>query len=471
MRAAVFAVLIGGAVAAQAQTQLTLEQYFEQVRAQNHEARAAVLNAQGAELRFKEADAPVIPELYAEYNRFDRKLEQNSTFAQERVEGDQWKTGLRKQWTFGLQTDLYFNAARSNLTMPAAPFTPFRYTDYMESTVTLDLKQPLWRNGFGDGMRADMDANRARLKAEYLKAKFALKNILLRAEDTYWNLVSQNQIIKLQEENVDRSGKMRDLMRRKYGQRLVDDVDSLQALAAHETRELELMASRDERASVARQFNTLRGLNTDEVNEILQPFPGQELAKKFAEKAGIAREDFLSLIEEARSMELKARSSRSSIQPKLDLVASMGSNGIDGVTSTAYSEATEIRHPFWAVGLQFSVALDFGKIHDIRSGYEANRRAARSLAQNAEFTFERTYKDLLSRYGEAQRRFQKAQELEGTQTDLVQRERQRLINGRTTTFQTMTFEQNLAAAQIQRVKAQQALVQFYNVLKTFEVQP
>lgn len=462
--------LVFGSLASAAEV-LTLAQYLEQVKANNPEARAAILNAQGAELRLKEADAPVIPEFYAEYNRFDRKPEQNSTFAQERVEGDQWKTGVRKQWTFGLQSDVYFNAARSNLTLPPANFQPFRFTDYMESTVTLELKQPLWRNGFGDSVRANMDANLARLKAEHLKYKFALKNLLLKAEDTYWNLVSQNQIVQLQEENADRSAKMRDLMRRKFDQRLVDDVDSLQALAAHETRELELLASKDERAAVARQFNTLRGLNSDDVPEVLAPFPEKELGRKFAERPGLTREDFQSLLEEARAMEMKSRASRSDIQPKLDLVAGVGANGIDGETGAAYSESTQFKHPFWTVGLQFSVALDFGKIHDIRRGHEASRRAARDLQQNAEFSLERTYKDLNFRYHEAQRRFAKAQDLERTQTDLVKRERQRLLNGRTTTFQTMTFEQNLAAAQIQRVKAQQALVQFYNVLKTFEVQP
>lgn len=464
-----------GALSAQAQSQapangLTLSQYLEQVKANNPEARAAVLNAQSADLRFKEVDAPVIPELYGEYNRFDRKLEQNSTFAQERVEGDQWKAGVRKQWSFGLQSDVYFNAIRSDLTLPPSTFVPFRSTNYMESTLGLDLKQPLWRNGFGDSTRANMEANYARLRAEQLKAKFALKSILLKAEDTYWSLVSQNQIIRLQEENVDRSGKMRDLMRRKFGQRLVDDVDSLQALASYETRELELLASRDERATVARQFNTLRGMNSDEVPEKLDPFPEKELGRAFPEKAGIAREDFQSMVEEAKALEMKARAARSDIQPKLDLVASMGSNGIDGVTTESYSEAQQLKHPFWSVGIQFSVALDVGKIHAVRQGYEASRRAARDQAENAEFAFQRTYRDLISKYSEAQKRFQKAQSLESTQTDLVKRERQRLLNGRSTTFQTLTFEQNLAAAQIQRVKSQQALVQFYNVLKTFEVE-
>lgn len=461
---------LGVTPAAYAQGALTLEQFLEQVKRSNPEARAAVLNVEASTLKLREADANLVPELYASYDRFDRRLEQNSTFAPEKVLGDQWRAGVKKQWSFGLQSDLYFNTIRMDQTLPSGPVRPFRFDNAQESTVNLELAQPLWRNGFGESVRANNDANLARIKAENMKARWALKALLVKAEDTYWNLVSQNQIIKLQEENVERSGKMRDLMRRKFGQRLVDDVESLQALAAHETREIELLNSRDERASVARAFNTLRGIPSDTVAETLAPFPEKELSKKFSEKAGVTREDFLGMIEEAKSMEMKARASKSDVRPKLDLVAAVGSNGVDGKTAEAHSEAWDNDHPFWSVGLRFSVAVDIGRIHAIKRGYEASRQAARHQQANAEFTFERTYRDLLDKYDQAQKRFAKAQSLESTQTDLVKRERARLMNGRTTTFQAMTQEQNLAAAQIQRVKTQQALVQLYNVLKTFEVQ-
>jgi hypothetical protein len=95
---------------------------------------------------------------------------------------------------------------------------------------------------------------------------------------------------------------------------------------------------------------------------------------------------------------------------------------------------------------------------------------AADLKGNAEYSLERTYAAISAQHGEAQRRYERAVSLEKVQTELVKRERQRLLNGRTTTFQTITFEQNLASSQVQKVKAQLALLQLHNVLKTFTEQ-
>ncbi len=446
---------------------LTLAEYLNQVRNENPQAKSLAQQADSIKLRMEEADSILIPELYGLVEQFDDKRDQISNFAQSRAQGHRWQLGLRKQTSFGLQGNVYFLTQRNTLTN--APAFAFSSTDYQDSTAVFELRQSLWRNGFGDATRADIEARRSELRAEELRARFELKNLLLNAEDLYWALVSYNQIVKLQEENVERAMKLRDLMRRKSGLRLVDDVDALQAQAAFESRELELKTSRDERAALIRQFNTMRGRDSDEI-EKLDEFPAEEMVMKVASKPGMTREDFKILMEQARVMDMKSRSARSTIQPKLDLVATYGSNGMDGRTANSYSEAHEFRHPYWTVGLQFAVSIDIGTINDIRRGYAANRRAARELAHHAQFSLERVYADLHRKLHDAQDQYERARKLERLQTELVQKERRRLINGRTTTFQALTLEQNLAAAQIQRVRAQLALVQARNQLKSFEEQ-
>jgi hypothetical protein len=53
----------------------------------------------------------------------------------------------------------------------------------------------------------------------------------------------------------------------------------------------------------------------------------------------------------------------------------------------------------------------------------------------------------------------------------VKREKRRLLDGRATTFEAINFEQNLALAQIGRVRAQLAFLQINNTIKTFEAKP
>ena len=106
-------------------------------------------------------------------------------------------------------------------------------------------------------------------------------------------------------------------------------------------------------------------------------------------------------------------------------------------------------------------------IGDMARSYKTAQKSAESMKEYAEFAEERAWQDLLQQKIEAQRRFERSLKLEKTQTELVKRERARLMAGRSTTLQTTTIEQNFASAQIQRVRSQLALLQVHNVLKTW----
>jgi outer membrane protein TolC len=451
---------------AQTPKALTLKEYLNQVRNGSAQGQAAVDMVKAMELRMVEVQSITSPEIYGEAGMSDDQSEKLIPFMGTRTEGFGWKLGLRKQFTSGTQADLSYNSNWANITGAAGIPQP----NYWENKAVLEMSQPIWRNGFGSETRAQIDLKRADLKRRLLESKYDLKNLMLKAENTYWSLVAYNEMIKLQEENVDRSKKNRDLMKNKAGLRLVDDVDYLQTQASLESRELDLLKSIDERTNLIRDFNTLRGMDGDVV-EKLADLPEKEMAVKFKGGAKITREDFDVLRAKAEMARAEARAGRSRVRPQLDLVGSFSANGMDTKSSRAYEEVAQNDHESWRVGVRFSAALDFGLIGGMYRSFKAQQRAAQNLGQSADFTLERTYSALSSQHGEAQRRLEKATNLEKLQTQLVKRERQRLVNGRTTTFQFISMEQALAAAQIQKVQAQLALLQVHNVLKTFEESP
>ena len=120
------------------------------------------------------------------------------------------------------------------------------------------------------------------------------------------------------------------------------------------------------------------------------------------------------------------------------------------------------------MGVTFSVPLDFGLVSDLRRGYRSATAAADNLREQAQFSELRAWDDLVKQQREAKGHYDRALSVEKIETDLVKRERQRLLNGRTTTFEAINIEQNLALAQILRVRAQLALMQIHNAIKTFE---
>jgi outer membrane protein TolC len=446
---------------------LSLQDYLRQVQSQSPSARAAVELVKAYELRMVEADSITSPEIYAEAGASDDQSEKLVPFMGRRTEGHGWTLGLRKQFVTGTSADLRYDSMWANITGAAGIPQP----NYWENKATLEVSQALWRNGFGSRTRAEIDLKQAESRQRLMQAKFNLKDLMLQAENTYWALVSYNQMIALQEENVARSKKMRDLMKNKAGLRLVDDVEYLQTQASLETRELELQTSLDERANLIRQFNMLRGSGAEAVTESLSEFPEKELLAKHVRGRRMSREDFEVLRSQAEMARAQARAGRSQVRPQLDLVGSFSANGMNPKSSDAYDEVARNEHESWRVGVRFSAALDFGLIGGMYRSYKAQQRAATDMGNAADFNLERTYNNLAIQHADAQRRLAKAVSLENLQTNLVKRERQRLLNGRTTTFQFITMEQGLAAAQIQKVKSQLGLVQVHNVLKTFEESP
>lgn len=456
----------GGAVAAP----LTLENYLESVQAHSPEARTLGETIRALVSRAGEANLPLMAEGYASYSRYDdQKPTLQPIFMGTDTQGEQWRVGIRKQTDFGLGANLYWNAQRTVIENA----NPLYLTvpDYMETSAVLQLTQSLWRNGFGEATKAQVDITRSGNEMDLLQQRFNLKNLLLNARNVYWSIVSSTQIVRLQTENVARALKLRDYMRNRTQLRLFDDTDAMQAQAALDTRELELQRSLDDRLMMVRQFNTLRGEGSDTLPE-LEPLPISGLMAGL--KTGsthMSREDFNMLRAQAKGNLARAKFASSQIKPQVDLVASVATNGHDGLTAQSYAQAESTRYPTWSVGVNVSVPLDFGLGHELNRGYRATEVAADDLNNQAKFSETRMWEDLLKQKSEAQGRYDRAFSVEKIQTQLVQREKQRLLNGRATTFEAINFEQNLALAQIQRVRAELDLMQIHNVIKTFEAQP
>jgi outer membrane protein TolC len=446
---------------------LSLSDYLEQVKTGSPEARATVQSVISYEALAREGDVDIAPEAYAHAEMSDdKKPTLVPLFMGGETRFTQWRLGVRDKTEYGLNADLYFVAQRTVVYGVSQNFLPVN--NYQDSTAVLQLTQSFWRNGFGAKTKAEVQEKNANNLAESLDQKFKLKSLLLNAQNAYWSVVSSNQIVKLQQENVQRASKLRDFMTNRTRLKLFDDTDAMQAEASYQSRQLELQTSLDDRATQVRQFNTLRGTDRDEAQD-LDGLPAQELSKYEAPTGHISREDFEKVRVSAQASLAKAKVSASQADPQLDVKATFATNGHDGMTSTAFDQAFSNRYPTWDVGVDFSIPLDFSLIKEVKRGYRAAQESSAAMTEKAAFDEHRAWDDLLKQRGEAQGRYERALGVEKIQTDLVKREHQRLLNGRATTFEALNFEQNLALAQIQRVRYQLVLLQLNASIKTFEV--
>jgi len=461
---------LGTSVAAGDKGTLSMVQYLDQVKQQNPQARAALESMYSFQLRDSEAESPILTNLYAQWNRRDdKKPTAVPLFMGTETLTEGWRAGLQKQTEYGLGMDLYFNSQRTIINGAGPQFIPVN--NFNESSANLELSQSLWRNAFGEGTRAQIEADRATNDANMLQSKFDLKNIMLNAENAYLAVVSLNQIVKLQTENVERAKRLRDYMQNRAKLKLVDDTDFMQTEASYLSRGLELQSSINARASMIRAFNTLRGVDNDEIPN-LDTWPDQAMMKE-TEKAPtgrMTREDFQMMRAQAKAAQAKAKFANSQIQPKLDLNAGISTNGRDGVTPNAIYQAETDHYPTWFVGASFSIPIDFRLISDVRHGYRKAAEAAEDMQAQANFSETRAWDDLVNQKKEAQVQYEQAVRVEELQTQLTKREQVRLHNGRTTTFEALQLEQNLALAQVQRVQNQLNLLKVHNAIQMFEAQ-
>lgn len=452
-----------------AYNRLTLDEYLDQVRTQSPEGRQLAENIVSAELRIDEAELALTPQGYGEFGMSDNRMQPPVQFQARRTIGERWRFGARDQTTFGLSTDVFMTNTHTNIIGVNPAFFPLR--EYHQPAVGIELTQSFWRNGFGKATRAELKAQQSASRMNLMKHQFAMKNLMLKAKNTYWSLVSIDQIINLQKENVDRAKKLSTWMSSRADMRLMDDVDALQAQASLETREMELQVSIDDQAVLLRQFNTLRAAPNDSSVE-LSDLPSKEDLLKIQKTSGrMSREDFKIAFEDAEMQKNQAIASKSKILPQLDLKGKITTNGLSGNFSEATERMWTGAYPAWEVGVSISFPLDLSLLGNLKNAFDAQNRATDESKQNAKFTEERFWQDVTKQQAEAQVRFHKALKLEQLQTKLVKKEQQRLRNGRTTTFQTIGIEQNLALAQIQRVRNQLALLQIHNVIESFEQVP
>lgn len=452
---------------AQAAERISVQQFLDEVKKQSPQVQSLYLNVQSLEGRLREADLATSPVGYAAYMvSSDETPNSNTAFQGLKTESETLTLGLKQQTTFGLLADLSFQQA--DIEIQGASGLTADNSDYTGARATLSITQSLWKNSFGELTRAQRDAGRAAVRAELMQARYLWRTTMIQAENIYWTVASLQQVAKLQQANVESAQKLSDWMRGRQKLNLVDDVESLQTQAALQARDLELQNTQDQLNAALQSFYTLRGQASNAPVE-LDPLPEEEWAAQLKDLSNTKRhrEDYEALRAKATAERAQAVATKSSLRPQLDLVGSYASNGRDPKQSDSIREVEDMDQPAWTVGVQFSVPLDFSLTNRLKEASRQKVDSAQYALQQATFDEARTWEDVIRRRKEAQARYEQALNLEKTRTRLVERERSRHRNGRTTTFQQITNEQDLASSQVLRVQSQLNLIQTHNQIKAF----
>ena len=331
----------------------------------------------------------------------------------------------------------------------------------------IELSQSLWRNFMGSEYEANEQAQLAQVQASRLNDQFTIKQLLIKAENTYWRLVFAEESLKVQKESLARAIKLRDWNSKRMRNNLVDEADYLQAEANLQARELEVENSLIELTTARQEFNSVRQ-STEEVAVLDKSAADREflLTAKLPEKSGV-REDVQIAIENQRLGAANTLLGSERNKPNLELYGSYSMWGRDQKYSKAYTESVGGTQPWSVVGLRFSTPLDFGALSDYRKGYAQEKVAAELTSRRKVYEVDREYDILSQRFEQFKKRLKLSKRMEELQQRKLTAEKRRFNQGRTTTFQVLQFEQDFANTQLLTIRNEQELVSAYNQLKLF----
>lgn len=461
-----FVLVFGVFQSINAQTaQISLNDFLAQVKKGHQGFQSSQKTVEGTELRAEESKLSTRPSLLGTAQLMKDKRETGSPLTGDEISGNSYSLGIKQTTSFGLEAKLLYN--QNYLSMPGASTAFVPLTSYYITGPVVELTQSLGKNWLGAETKASQEVIHAASEASRFGESFKQKQFMAQAESAYWRLALAREAVTATKETVSRSEKLRQWSSQRAKLNLGNQSDFLQTDAAYLARSLELQNALDEERAASRAFNTMRGVDADEVAEQValldeKTLQGLELPKREQYRDDVKAAAFQKNLAEANSRLGEERN-----KPNVSLYGTYGLNGRDAKASEATSEGFKSDHPNYVVGVKVDMPLSLGTVDDVRQGYRKEAMAADLNYQRKVFEQERSWKDLTNQFKDSIARYRLAQKMEKAQKEKMDFERSRQTRGLTTTFQVIQFEQDYANSQLARLRVQAEVVNVYSQLKTF----
>jgi outer membrane protein TolC len=433
---------------------LTLSDYLNQVRQGNGAYRASNLVSQGAQATAKEGRLLTQPRFFGTYDYSnDRKPNVFSSAFGNQTISHEASAGIQEDTVTGTQIKAGYQFIDSHINGVNPLFIPTSH--YSTASPAAEIRQSLLRNGFGREVRAQEEALRANAMATAHTEKFHMAQVLSDAKRIYWRLALAREEVGIRRELLRGGHAILDWANTQMTRQLVDRSDFLQAQAAVKLQELELKTAVSVEKQFARLFNTLRGSNSDQVEEkLITSFPPPQ---KINPEVAPLRHDTLAAQEANRAAIAEAKIARENNLPSLDLKAGVALNSLSSSQTNALNDSFQ-KNPTVTAGVQFSVPLNFWLSHSVRQGYQLKVKGYEEASRQQKFSNDRNYADLSARVSDARTEFTLARQIENAQKEKFSFENGKLPQGKSTTFQVLTFQKDYSLAQLARLQIQAQVI-------------
>lgn len=425
---------------------LSLQAYLERVDQFNRDIQSSRLKIAASESRKSQPKLIYQPYGIAGFNYSDEKSTGVLSFVPEgnTTQVQVYSFGLQKDWWSGTSTKITHNLQKFDI----EGLTPEE--KFWSNNLSINLEQSLWKNFLGRENRARVKATTSQLDAQALTEKLKVKRKLVEAEKTYWSYALAVATRKSLQASLQRTNAILKWNQKRLRLKVIDKGDVLQT----EAQVFELKQSVED--AKARETEAKRALMALMNEDLAKEFESSELDSlsfersqfEFAQDSDFLREDVQAsrLLSEAARQE--AISVKSSLDPDLKLVASYGGNSADTAFSSAQKETFDNSFRKYEIGVQLSVPLGIPRVNSVKDSKEFEAQAKQLDFKQTEYRSRQAYLDLLTKLKESLQKIDFAKRLARTEKEKLENENRRFKQGRSTSFQILSFEEDLARAEI-----------------------
>jgi outer membrane protein TolC len=464
--------IVGSIVMGPAAHALTLSEYLSQVQTKSLAYLQGKAQSEGAGLLTREADLITSPYFFAEgRHTFDSTLPappQSPSYDEKNQ--SIYSAGVTQKFNLGLEAKFAYTVTKTNY--ENADFAAGVERSYWDATPEIELKLPLWGNGFGRTIKAQEEVSRNQNLADQYNALANSQNLLINAEVAYWQLSTAKERLAIQEQALGAGQNIYNYVNKQRQKNLGESADVLQATALIESYKLQLQQAKNDVDRAQRAFNTF--LN----QELSTPIPPLEQVN-YAQLQSIVipenRPGERLDVRAARAQTALAKASSTLAlernKPTLDVLGGYALQGRGIEASRAFSNGNKTRHDSGYVGVMFNMPLNFSAVSDARAGAKRLADSAAINEKNLEYTQEQDWFDLKQRLTESQAALKIARSMENAQKSKLDNERTRLRQGRTTTYQILLFEQDYSNSQASRILSASEIIALQAQLKLYSATP
>ena len=299
--------------------------------------------------------------------------------AKSRNQNYDWDLSLGQKFVTGGDYELNFSNNRNLTNSAFAGLNPM-YTSDLKFT----LNQPLLKSFGVDNNKSEIHIAKNNRKISDFEFKKSVIDIITEAENTYWDLVFSIEDLKVKKKSLERARDLEKQVKTQVKVGIMAPLEVLQARSEVASRDQLLLSAQDIimdnedslKNILNYSFDSERGQNRLRPSDTPVFDPGTEgTLEETLQVALSERPDLLVKKKELENRNIEAKYSKNQTYPTLDLVGSLGLNGIAGeainITSgtvqgqsqygggygTALGEQLSGNYRLWEFGLNFSYPL------------------------------------------------------------------------------------------------------------------